>query len=117
MANITILYWRDIPAQITAEKGRRREREQSKLELHRRFSLAIDEAAMRDGADGADDYLGEWRRGESKPCSDDIASETKSAIESIEAEYTNEKLAKLVNDGGWELSQAVPESDSYAAMS
>ena len=63
MASIMVLYWRDIPAQVVAERGRGRKREQAKIELHKRFALAIDEAAMRDGADSTDDYLAEWRRG------------------------------------------------------
>ena len=49
MASLTVIYWRDIPAQIVAETGRGRNRQQAKIELHRRFALAIDEAAMRDG--------------------------------------------------------------------
>ena len=64
MANLITLYWRDIPAQVIAERGRGRKREQAKIELHRRFAIAIDAAAMRDGADSTDDYLAEWRRGE-----------------------------------------------------
>ena len=63
MGQVVTLYWRDIPAQVVAEKGRGRKREQAKIELHRRFALAIDEAAMRDGADSTDDYLADWRRG------------------------------------------------------
>ena len=62
MGQVVTLYWRDIPAQVVAEKGRGRKREQAKIELHRRFALAIDEAAMRDGADSTDDYLADWRR-------------------------------------------------------
>ena len=54
MAQLITLYWRDIPAQVIAERGRGRKREQAKLELSRRFSIAIDEAAMRDGADSTD---------------------------------------------------------------
>ena len=50
MANLITLYWRDIPAQVIAERGRGRQREQAKVELPRRFSIAIDAAAMRDGA-------------------------------------------------------------------
>ena len=57
MANLITLYWRDIPAQVIAERGRGRQREQAKVELPRRFSIAIDAAAMRDGADSTDDYL------------------------------------------------------------
>ena len=56
MASLTVIYWRDIPAQVVAEEGRGRKRQQAKVELPRRFALAIDEAAMRDGADSTDDY-------------------------------------------------------------
>ena len=62
VAQMITLYWRDIPAQVIAERGRGRKREQAKIELHRRFAIAIDAAAMRDGAI-PDDYLAEWRRG------------------------------------------------------
>ncbi len=71
MAKLMILYWRDIPAQVIAETGRGRNREQAKIELSRRFAIAIDEAAMRDGAASTDEYLAEWRRGEPVECGDD----------------------------------------------
>ena len=75
MGQVVTLYWRDIPAQVVAEKGRGRKREQAKIELHRRFALAIDEAAMRDGADSSDDYLADWRRGDAVECSDELEVE------------------------------------------
>ena len=75
MAQIVTLYWRDIPAQVIAEDGRGRKRQQAKIELHRRFALAIDEAAMRGGAESTDDYLADWRRGEPEECGDDLEAE------------------------------------------
>ena len=72
MANLTIIYWRDIPAQVVAEEGRGRKRQQAKIELPQRFAIAIDAAAMRDGADSTDDYLAEWRKSDPMPCSDDL---------------------------------------------
>ena len=77
MAQLITLYWRDIPAQVVAEAGRGRKRTQAKIELHRRFALAIDEAAMRDGADSTDDYLAEWRKGEPADCSDALEAEAR----------------------------------------
>ena len=71
MAQLITLYWRDIPAQVIAERGRGRQREQAKIELSRRFAIAIDEAAMRDSADKSDDYLADWRRGEPIECGND----------------------------------------------
>ena len=41
MATMTVIWWRDIPAQVLARDGRR----QSKIVLHPRFQVAIDKAA------------------------------------------------------------------------
>lgn len=101
MAQIMILYWRDIPAQVVAEKGRGRKREQAKIELHRRFALAIDEAAMRGGAESTDDYLADWRKGEPVECSDDLEAEAKTLAESLEADYPSERVKVLVENGGF----------------
>ena len=100
MGQVVTLYWRDIPAQVVAEKGRGRKREQAKIELHRRFALAIDEAAMRDGADSTDDYLADWRRGDPVECSDELEAEARRVAERLEAEFDGELLAELVNSGG-----------------
>ena len=58
MPDVTIVYWRDIPAQIIVGKGRRG----SKAPLPERFEQAIDRAAMKVGAKDADAYLSEWRK-------------------------------------------------------
>ena len=58
MANVTIVYWRDIPAQVIVGKGRCG----VKILLTERFELAIDRAAMKSGAAGTDDYLADWRK-------------------------------------------------------
>ncbi len=105
MASLTVIYWRDIPAQVVAEMGRGRNREQAKVELHRRFALAIDEAAMRDGADSTDDYLADWRRAPSQDCSDDLQAEAEAKASAIEAEVDSAALAALVAAGGHNPSQ------------
>ena len=46
MADVTIVYWRDMPAQVIVGKGRRG----TKLPLPERFEQAIDRAAMKSGA-------------------------------------------------------------------
>ncbi len=101
MAHLCVLYWRDIPAQVVVETGRGRNREQAKIELHRRFALAIDEAAMQGGADGSDDYLAQWRRGPAEPCSDDLQAEAQAKAQALEAEYKGDVLASLVRSAGW----------------
>jgi len=100
MAQVSILYWRDIPAQVIAESGRGRTRKQAKIELSRRFALAIDEAAMRGNADSTDDYLAAWRKGEAEHCSDDLEIEAKNVADRLEAEFPPPILASLVQSGG-----------------
>ena len=96
MAEITIVYWRDIPAQVIAGKGRKG----VKIPLPERFEQAIDRAAMKSGAAGTDDYLAEWRKGAPVTVegSDDEAART--AVDEIDATYDPERLRTLIaNDG------------------
>ena len=58
MALVTIVYWRDIPAQVIVGKGRTA----AKLPLPERFEQAIDRCAMKIGARDTDAYLAEWRK-------------------------------------------------------
>ncbi|MCP4073048.1 MAG: hypothetical protein GY742_15125 [Hyphomicrobiales bacterium] len=58
-ATLTIVYWRDIPAQIIVNAGRK----STIRELSRRFSEAIDMCAMKTGVTESGDYLAKWRRG------------------------------------------------------
>lgn len=96
MATLTIVYWRDIPAQIIVKQGRTA----AKRELSLRFTEAIDMAAMRSGAAATDAYLAEWRRGDPIPCGDDLEAEADAAAERIEADYDKARLVALVGNDG-----------------
>lgn len=96
MADLIIVYWRDIPAQIIVKKGRTN----AKRELPLRFTEAIDMAAMRTGAGDTDAYLAEWRKAEPVSVSDDLEAEADKAFAAIDAEYTHERLVALVKSGG-----------------
>ena len=95
MGTLTIIWWRDLPAQVIARDGRR----QSKQVLHPRFQVAIDKAAARAGKSSYNDYIEEWRR-EQRPCGDDIETEVATAAERIETDYTKHRLAELIQSGG-----------------
>ncbi|MEM9734625.1 MAG: virulence factor [Pseudomonadota bacterium] len=99
MAQLQIVYWRDIPAQVMVKAGRRN---QAKRELSLRFTEAIDMAAMRTGAAETDDYLAEWRRGDPVAVGDDLEAEAEAAMEKIENEYDKARLVALVKNGGRE---------------
>ena len=102
MAKITIVYWRDIPAQIIAEQGRGRNRKQFKIELGKKFIVSIDSAAMKSGAEGSDDYLSDWRRSDPQEISDNLELEANKLKKEIEKKYSNSKLKELISNGGFE---------------
>ena len=98
MANLTILYWRDIPSQVIVKAGRAA----AKRQLSERFIRAIDAAAMHAGAKSDDAYLAEWRRGEAVPCGDDLEAEAAAAADRLEKEYDTRRLAILAKQDGRE---------------
>ena len=96
MATLTVVYWRDIPAQVIAKRGR----ETAKRQLAERFQHAIDAAAMRAKLHGTDAYLNEWRRAEPVTCGEDLQSEAAACAAKLEAEFDDKRLAELVSAGG-----------------
>lgn len=98
MADLVIVYWRDIPAQVIVKKGR----QSAKRELPLRFTEAIDMCAMRTGAAETDDYLAEWRRADPVPVSDDLEAEADKMLQKLDTEYDRERLVALVKAGGRE---------------
>jgi len=98
MAQLTVLYWRDIPAQVIVKRGRLN----AKRQLAERFEKAIDRAAMRAGLRDTDSYLAEWRRADPVECGDDLETEVQAAAERLEAAYPDERLSALIAGGGKE---------------
>ena len=99
MPDVTILYWRDIPAQVIVGKGRRA----AKVQLPERFEQAIDRAAMKSGAAGTDDYLAEWRKGD--PSLSDAAGSDQDVanaeVARLETAYDSAKIKELITNDGW----------------
>ena len=58
MPEVTVVYWRDIPAQVIVGSGRRA----AKMPLAERFEQAIDRCAMKVGARDQDAYLANGAR-------------------------------------------------------
>lgn len=97
MAEITIVYWRDIPAQVIAGKGRRG----TKVPLSERFEKAIDRAAMKAGMVGTDAYLAEWRKADPVEAPGEDAEAAASEAARIEREYDQGRLKALIENDGW----------------
>ena len=95
MAKLITVYWRDIPSQVIAKKGRTT----SKVQLSHRFQEAIDRAAMRAGKGSSDAYLSEWRR-EASTCADDLEEAARETADLLEARYSDEDLLALIRAKG-----------------
>jgi hypothetical protein len=98
MADVTVVFWRDIPAQVIVGKGRRG----SKVQLTERFEQAIDRCAMKIGAKDADAYLAEWRKAppyEVDGEQDDVA---RAEAAKLEATYDTDRLKALIAADGWD---------------
>ncbi|SLN77185.1 virulence factor [Oceanibacterium hippocampi] len=96
MGTLTVLYWRDIPAQVIARAGRNKVGRQ----LDERFEKAIDRAAMRSKTRDSDAYLAEWRRSDGEPCGDDLEQAVAARVAEIEAAFDDARLDELVAAGG-----------------
>ena len=97
MADVVIVYWRDIPAQVIVGKGRRGE----KRILPERFEQAIDRAAMKVGAEDTDVYLAEWRKAAPYPVEGDDAAVADAEVARLDAEYDRARIKALIANDGW----------------
>jgi len=104
-SELIVIYWRDIPAQVTARSGRNK----MAVELPGRFQTAIDRAAMVAGCHTYSDYIEEWRR-TATPCSQDVEAEAKAAAARIEQDFPNERLFRIAANGGFDESAMFPET-------
>jgi hypothetical protein len=96
MPDVTIVYWRDIPAQVIVGKGR----SGAKRPLPERFEQAIDRAAMKIGARDSDAYLAEWRKAAPYSVEGDANEIAEAEAARLDREFDQEKLkALIVNDG------------------
>ena len=97
MPDVTVVYWRDMPAQIIVGKGRRG----TKRPLPERFEQAIDRAAMKTGAAGTDEYLAEWRKAAPYTVEGDPEKVADDEVARIDAEYDADKIKALIANDGW----------------
>lgn len=96
MAQVVIVYWRDIPAQVIVGKGRRAQ----KRILPERFEQAIDRAAMKVGAGDSDAYLAEWRKADPVTIEGEDAAVADAQAARLDAEYDRERLKALISNDG-----------------
>jgi hypothetical protein len=96
MASLSVIYWRDIPAQVVVKRGR----ETAKVQLSARFQEAVDRAAMRAGRGSSDAYIADWKRSDPRPCGEDLQAEAAAEAARLEAAYTDDALETLIRSKG-----------------
>lgn len=101
MADVTIVFWRDIPAQVIIGRGRRA----TKAPLPERFEQAIDRAAMKTGMAGTDEYLSQWHKAAPYSVEGDVAEIARAEAARLDTEYDRDRLKSLIDAGGYEASQ------------
>lgn len=102
MTEYQITYWRDFPSMVVAREGRSN---RHKVQLPARFQVAIDEAAMRAGATGTDEYLDGWLRSDWQEQAGEPEEVAQTIAAQLEADFPPQRIRKL-------LSSITPDSSS-----
>ncbi|MCZ4273100.1 virulence factor [Maritalea porphyrae] len=94
--SVVVIYWRDIPTQVTFGKGRKA----IKRPLADRFLVAVDKAAMESGAEDTDSYLEEWRRATIDIGDEAPAEAVERIANELETQFPTKILADIARNGG-----------------
>jgi hypothetical protein len=96
MSEYQITYWRDFPSMVVVRDGK----ETVKVSLASRFQEAIDEAAMRVGAEDAGAYLDGWRKsdwileeGDATEVAERVSSEIENSLDEAGLQEMLDKLS------------------------
>jgi len=95
---VTIVFWRDIPAQVIVGKGRRG----AKVQLPERFEQAIDRCAMKTGASDTDSYLADWRKADPYDVAGEQEQVARAEAARLEKEYDTARIKTLIANDGWD---------------
>jgi hypothetical protein len=93
VTDVQVTSWRELPSLVVAREGD----QQVKVMLAARFQEAIDEAAMRLGAEDADGYLAGWQRSDWTPAQGSAQEAAELTAASLEQTWTPEALAAYLD--------------------
>jgi len=88
-----VTYWRELPSLVVAREGE----QVTKSPLASRFQDAIDEAAMRLGDVGSDDYLAGWRRGDWTAAEGDPPRVVERVVAALEEEWPPAAVTEYID--------------------
>ena len=93
MTEYQVTYWRELPSLVVAREGE----QVTKSPLAPRFQEAIDEAAMRLGDVGSDDYLAGWRRGDWTAADGDPPQVVERVVAALEEEWPPAAVTQYID--------------------
>ena len=96
MTEYQVTRWRELPSMVAARAGD----EIVKSELASRLQEAIDEAAMRLGDTGADDYLAGWERTPWTTADGTPAEVLDRVTSELDAEWPADRIAEYLSGLG-----------------
>jgi hypothetical protein len=91
-----VTYWRDLPSMVVARAGETT----TKALLAPRFQEAIDEAAMRLGDTGSEDYLAGWRRSDWTTDEAEPPTVLDRVTAELDADWPDERVSAYLDDLG-----------------
>lgn len=95
MAQLKIVFWRDIPGQVVIREGRR----STRLRLPPRFSKAIERAAYRLKKKQQDALFEPWHD-VTQPFHGDVKEQAQELLRNLDEYYTEEVLETLIRANG-----------------
>jgi hypothetical protein len=91
-----VTYWRDLPSLVVARQGEH----VTKSPLAPRFQEAIDEAAMRLGDTGSDEYLAGWERSAWTRADGSPAEVLDRVSSDLDAQWPADRIARYLDGLG-----------------
>lgn len=95
MAQLKIVFWRDIPGQVVIREGRR----STRLRLPPRFNKAIERAAYRLKKKQQDALFEPWHD-VAQPFKGDVKEQAEILLRNLDEYYTDEVLETLIRANG-----------------
>ncbi|MCP4875839.1 MAG: hypothetical protein GY896_10250 [Gammaproteobacteria bacterium] len=95
MAQLNIVYWRDIPGRVVIREGRR----STRVRLPLRFMKAIERAGYRLRKQQQDALFEPWHD-VSQPFNGDVKEQAQQLVQQLEEHYTEAVLETLIRASG-----------------
>ena len=95
MAQLKIVYWRDIPGQVVIRRGGR----STRIRLSARFMKAIERAGYRLRKKQQDALFEPWHD-VTQPFDGDVGLQARQLVQQLEERYTEEVLETLIRASG-----------------